>query len=687
MPQRVVSFDGGLVTSRDPSLLGPGELSAADDCEYLPNNPGPRKMGRASASQITGAVFDIFFTRFTNFPESTKDSLVMSQGAIVAAIPLSGILTVGVPAFVELYTVSGVERFPGIDLVGYRNKYYHLTGETQSRVQSGPITMEGTLGMKANTTRPNLYYGGDKGGSGNGFTGVSGTAVTYWVEERVKVGSLVTKRNPCTSEETIKLVMAGATTYTPRIHRPPTVNSDATHWALFATAGGGAFPTGGEIAEVAIGQDYIDDTRTATGPPLAGTTYSTVAAVVAGISRVLSRSGQPPKATIGTVFEDSLVTNDLDNPASIRFSQVDDFHAFPAFNVVQLADRGVDAVTMIRRIGNVLIVGMTGELWRIYALPRPEDAAFITERVKEKLEAAHGAIGQRASALYGTPDGQKLAYVTRYGIHATDGYSWEDLTPDVDWQALLPVDYLHASLLINNPEKYRLEFYYVPKVFSPITGFDATQVPTRYGAGGIALPSKCLFLNYHPSHLKNGLPKLSGPNEMWRIGGATLVEFKNRQKVYISQPNVVANQHPTGLVAAVAVTDDETGISEGRTATVTIAPAMRIRSSEMYLQGVGGEALVERVMVHHQAGATGQTSLVRLISRSEGSPDNGYTASFPIEQREISTVSVQEGGAGESHMVEIANSDTLGVVQIDYVMLDYRDQSPASGSVATVGGS
>ena len=118
--------------------------------------------------------------------------------------------------------------------------------------------------MLDNTAAPTL---GRDTGSGTGFTLTSGTTIDYWVEERVKSGNNITKRNVTSSGEVVTLTGDGSADQ-PVITRPTTVNVDATHWALYASAAGQVFPSGAEISEVAIATTTIEDVRTGNNPAL-----------------------------------------------------------------------------------------------------------------------------------------------------------------------------------------------------------------------------------------------------------------------------------------------------------------------------------------------------------------------------------------------------------------------------------
>lgn len=103
-------------------------------------------------------------------------------------------------------------------------------------------------------------------GTGAGFVLSSGRTITYWVEERVKDGEQITRRNVTASASRTVTLTGDGTTDKPVITRPTTVNVETTHWALFGTATNGAFPDGNEIDEVEIATTTIEDTRTGNNP-------------------------------------------------------------------------------------------------------------------------------------------------------------------------------------------------------------------------------------------------------------------------------------------------------------------------------------------------------------------------------------------------------------------------------------
>ena len=67
MDQHIEPLGGGLVTSRDPSLLAEGELQRADNCIYKPNDPALyRALGRSklNATAISGGITGLKYCAF-----------------------------------------------------------------------------------------------------------------------------------------------------------------------------------------------------------------------------------------------------------------------------------------------------------------------------------------------------------------------------------------------------------------------------------------------------------------------------------------------------------------------------------------------------------------------------------------------------------------------------------------------
>lgn len=619
----------GLVSSRDPSLLSPGELSVTDDAMYLPNNPalhkaqGRSKFNTASEGAIPGG-------RYLEF-DGAADKIVIMAGNNyrISNANLTG-------SFSDLQT--GLTSAATLDSVHYNNSHFLLNGEDRNYEVTSSATAN-LHGMLANTSAPTVSR---DAGAGTGFIITSGNTIDYWVEERVKSGLTILRRNSTTL--TVTLTGDGSTDK-PVITRPDAVNSDATHWALMGTATNGSFPTGAEISEVVIATTTIEDTRTGTDPSIpTGDAYEVVSISLAGVTQNVSRNGPPPNATTGDVFQDSLVTNDTSDKSRIHYSFPDKPHAFPAVNFIRFETKEADEVTAIRVMGKFIMVLMRDTVWRVQTLPRPQDASFQIERVKVKVHGAHGCVGPKALAEFSFGQGPRLAYVSRYGVLVTDGYSWDDLADDMDWENTVEVNKLSSSVLINNPRRYRLEFYFTPK--------------------GGSINTRCMLLHYHPSHAKQATAgsgfrsKLSGPNRVHALDSFVA--------------NIGSLHHVFTCNADGFVYLEGQGYTDASSAG---GPKFKIRTGDLAFDD---ESRARRWYVHHQD-AGDQTATATIIQREAGEDDHETPAEMPLKRRQRTEVGTD--GSGEYLQLQLENSDSTGAVAIDYfeVTPESLGESEAAG--------
>ena len=263
---------------------------------------------------------------------------------------------------------------------------------------------------------------------------------------------------------------------------------------------GSVFSTGDKttIDGVSIVVYFGETQDSVTGAFLSNITDPYPAVVVSpyGFTIAAGRGGTPPRATTGDIFQDSLLLNDVNDTSLARYSFPSRIDLFPAPYFLNFDTREQDEITFIRTVGNIAVVGLKHQLYRVNSLPRDTDSEFERGRAVEIIEPAHGIAGRAAGCAFTLPGfGQMLAYINNYGIFMTDGYRVRPLSSDLDWWATVDVNNLSFARLVNNTELHLLELYYLP-------------------TGGGAIQEK-LFFHYHPSHLK-GDPrspelKVTGP--------------------------------------------------------------------------------------------------------------------------------------------------------------------------------
>jgi hypothetical protein len=643
-------FNGGLVTSRDPSTLRNddrlGELSRADDAEYYPDDPGIWPIAGRTAFNSTAEAAPIKSGGFFEFDPDISRFIVLvgaTSGASSTAPKYRIATAAATGTFTDLLTGLGATtvRF---DQANLGNQHLLFDGVNRNRIISSDLTTM-PQGMLANTTAPAVT----SEGIGPGITLASGSFIEHWVEERVKSGTTIVRRNAASS--TTKVRHNGPSSDVKlRITRPAIVNTDATHWALFGTATNGEFPVGAEIGEVAIATTFIDETRSGSAPALpTGAIYPTVAVELNGVAVTSPKYGQPPTSSTGDVFEGSVVQNDVDNPSHVRFTFPDDIHAHPAINLANVRTKFKDRVVWIRTLGRSCIVGLANSLHRIDTLPLPEDAGFQPDRIRMEIEGAFGGVSPLAVAKFSFGQGSLIAYVSPHGVLVTDGTAWDVLTADLDWENTVDVAALPNFILVNNPRRYRLEFYYTPK-------------------GGSA-NTRALYFHYHPSHVKSnpggGLrAKITGPIHAAAAGAFVASLAAGPADFYTFTCNADGKLYREGVGSTDA--SDAGGI------------LFDVRTGDLYLNGIGGEATFRRGWLHHSAGASNQTATASQTMLAEGEDALTLTETVDVSRREATGV-YQEGIADAFQFgVQMANPSQR--VRIDYLSIEYdsagEEQSP-----------
>lgn len=623
-----VLCDNGLVSSQDASTAPAGSLVRADDCYYKPNNPALWKaLGRSAfnSSALSGSIKGARVLIY----DGAADVIVVHVGTSYWEATLAATGT-----FSEV--VTGLTGGLTLDSVHYNNEHVLLNGVDRGRVRNSAGVWS-LLGMLANTSAPTGALGG------TGFTLTAGSTIKYWVEERVKSVSTVVKRSASTTAEV--LTLTGPVTddsYT--VTRPATVNSDATHWALFATATGGSFPIGAEIGEVAIGTTTIVDARTGTDPGLpSGTAYEYISVSLAGVIFNAAKNGQPPIMATADTMEDSLFGPDATDKSIFRFTVEDNIHAWPSVNKFRIGDtKEEDEGVALRFVGDIGIALLRDSAWRVPALPRQVDSAFQPERGKKQTEGAIGCVGPMACDLFSLGEGSRLAYVSTAGLMITDGYDWDSVGDHLDWPATFALASLSSAVLANDPVNFRLE----------MVAQNPAGVFVQY------------YFSYHRSHLK----QKPGGGLAFKVTGPIHMTATCKARGSLSGVRRIFSGHTNGKLY----------LDGGQTADAADnALAMYVETRDEYHAGIGQRAQVESLYVHHQAGTAAQTATVTLIQKNHGEDDVATPVSMSLARREATRTGLT--GFAEAYRYRFQNSDTIGPVSLDYFVPQVQDATLAKG--------
>lgn len=149
---------------------------------------------------------------------------------------------------------------------------------------------------------------------------------------------------------------------------------------------------------------------------------------------VASKGGQPPKATVGCMFNGCLVTNDKNKLNNIRWSAPEMPDAFPALYYLSIETGRNDEVTYITTVNNVCVVGMKNAIVRLNYLPSEDDSSFGRDRIWDYVTTGRGIANTKGAQKITTPSGKELLiFVAHDGVYATDGFTVQRWDSDFDF--------------------------------------------------------------------------------------------------------------------------------------------------------------------------------------------------------------------------------------------------------------
>lgn len=172
----------------------------------------------------------------------------------------------------------------------------------------------------------------------------------------------------------------------------------------------------------------------------------------------------PPECSTGDFFQGMLALNDLSDETAIRYSLPGRPEAFPKPYVLRLnATRRHDRVTVIRALGQILIVGLENSIERVAYLPRETNTDLTDGLSHEAYVTDHGIAGPLAVARFDIPGkGTVLAYASSAGVFMTDGITTIPLNLDLDWPNTVKFSALSSCVFRVYPREKWLVLYYCP---------------------------------------------------------------------------------------------------------------------------------------------------------------------------------------------------------------------------------
>lgn len=268
---KVEPLGGGLVLSRDPSLLGEGEVQVAEDVMLKPGSTSLFKVrGRTVFNDNLPETIDAL--GYAPFESDQHQLVILDQGTYkIAPAELQGTFTeVGDGAGDSLHVVPMLDR--AVLLTGNETEgnAVLLSDETLRPHGLKPVTS--TPGVEEQSTGGTWPLGADNLGW-----------FQYWTTEVYKVGEGVDEGEEeieGTFEGTPAKVEVTTVDSYVTITAPDVVNEQATHWRVYRSdvltnEDENKFPLGWLIATIAIDQRTFTDGQPATEGPNAATLATT----------------------------------------------------------------------------------------------------------------------------------------------------------------------------------------------------------------------------------------------------------------------------------------------------------------------------------------------------------------------------------------------------------------------------
>lgn len=353
--------------------------------------------------------------------------------------------------------------------------------------------------------------------------------------------------------------------------------------------------------------------------PILGKAFPVTVLSIGGVTSVIGSHGPPPVATTGDIFDDQMCVNDVTDKSIIRFSIPGEVEYYPFLYFVPFETKHTDEVTNIARVGNVNLVGLKNNIYRVNYLPRDTDSEFDRGRCYEPLAEGQGIVGTQAAANLTLPGGEVVrAFASYSGINVTNGFKIETWSDDIDWSALVSTpenasgtDYLQNCILVDYPVVYQLWFFY-----TPVSGTTNT---------------KALVFHYHPIHIKeNGKPKITGP--ITSIAGAATIGK-------VSNMPVLLTGGDTGAASGFVFVQDR-GYVDNETTGAPNMSGFAARTRELYLAGFGHSYTVNTSYVRHRADTTSTVTVTprtRVLNNAQAAQTaktftttNGGAAEVPF---------------------------------------------------------
>jgi hypothetical protein len=258
-------LSGGWVTSKDPALLAPGQLSNVRNATYHARTGSAlsRAFGRTIFGSASAASAEVDGLRDIQFDTGDHYLVAMVTGANakyrIASISATGTTN----TFADLVTITAGSA---LEVVHYNNRFFLLNGVTAAATATSSnrvVYMTASAVGSTVSARQHGLLAVSAAPAVSASGGVFSQTVTgyyeYWTTEVAKLfqdGSQITLESTFDASANPTTVFVSSTAFVPVIQMPNPLNEITTHWRIYRSPkkdkeSDKKFPTGFMIGEMA----------------------------------------------------------------------------------------------------------------------------------------------------------------------------------------------------------------------------------------------------------------------------------------------------------------------------------------------------------------------------------------------------------------------------------------------------
>lgn len=213
-------------------------------------------------------------------------------------------------------------------------------------------------------------------------------------------------------------------------------NTNATHWRIYRTVDGGNAPSGlfliGEVPIAAT--SFVDDFVVYGKDVLGNHFYALVTMTVDGGTLRYPRDTAPPRFDYVTYYRGSVVGITHDKPRTLFYSFAGRPESFPEIYVLDnfpFPER--DVLVCAQPCGDSLLIAGKQLMMTLDDLPRVGNSGTFNAVDIRPLRGQPGVVNQNCMVSYSVSGEPRVAWVSKYGVHETNGTTSRKLSGNMAW--------------------------------------------------------------------------------------------------------------------------------------------------------------------------------------------------------------------------------------------------------------